>query len=167
MGDNFLAGEASYLQDDILPDIAALTSREKQMLHFRSQLCAVALLAGFGLACDYTAAAAKGTCAAFAALDPDNDGTLDLNEASQAASALFDKLDKDKEGTLSVGELQGRLSKKELAAGDPDKDKTLTKDEYLAIVAARFKASDPDGEGTVDCREAKSQAGRALMRLLK
>ena len=134
---------------------------------FRSQFCAIALLAGLGLACDHTTAAAKGTCAAFADIDPDNDGTLDLSEANQAAAALFDKLDKDKEGTLSVGELQGRLSKKELAAGDPDKDKTLTKDEYLAIVAARFKAADVDSEGTIDCREAKSQAGRTLMRLLK
>ena len=137
------------------------------MLLFRSQLCAIALVAGFGLACDYTAAAAKGTCAALSALDPDNDGTLDLSEANKAASALFDKLEKDNDGTLTVKELQGRLSKKDFAAGDPDKDKTLTKDEYLAIVAARFKAADPDGEGTVDCPEAKSKDGRALIRLLK
>ena len=137
------------------------------MLLFRSQLCAIALVSGFGLACDYTAAAAKGTCSALAALDPDNDGTLDLSEANKAASALFDKLDKDKDGTLSIKELQGRLSRKDFAAGDPDKDKTLTKDEYLAIVAGRFKAADTDAEGTVDCHEAKSQDGRALMRLLK
>jgi Ca2+-binding EF-hand superfamily protein len=130
-------------------------------------LCAIALVAGLGLACDYTAAAAKETCSAIAALDPDNDGTIDLSEANKAASALFDKLEKDKDGTLTVKELQGRLSKKDFAAGDPDKDKTLTKEEYLAIVAARFKAADPDGEGTVDCPEAKSKAGRALMRLLK
>jgi Ca2+-binding EF-hand superfamily protein len=133
----------------------------------RTNLCAIALLAGFGLACDYTAAAAKGTCAAFAALDPDNDGTLDLDEANRAASAVFDRLDKDKEGTLSVKELQGRLSKKQVAAGDPDNDKTLTKEEYLVIVAGWFKAADVDNEGTLDCREAQSPTGRALMRLLK
>jgi hypothetical protein len=137
------------------------------MLLFRSQFCAIALVAGFGLVCDYTAAAAKGTCAALSALDPDKDGTLDLSEANKAASALFDKLEKDNDSTLTIKELQGRLSKKDFAAGDPDKDKTLTKDEYLAIVAARFKAADPDGEGTVDCTEAKSKDGRELIRLLK
>ena len=139
------------------------------MLFLRSQFCAIALIAGIGLACDHSAALAKGkgTCAALKIVDQDNDGTIDLNEVNKAAGAVFDKLEKDKDGTLTVKELQGRLSRKDFAAGDPDKDKTLTKDEYLTIVAGRFKAADPDGEGTVDCREAKSRAGRALMRLLK
>ena len=68
------------------------------MMVFRSQFCAIALLAGLGLACDHTAAAAKGTCAAFAAIDPDNDGTLDLNEANQAAAALLDELSRRRGG---------------------------------------------------------------------
>lgn len=134
----------------------------------RTPYCAFAILAGLALAAQAPAAFAAGkTCAALAAMDPDNDGTLDLNEAKAAASALFDKLETDKDGTLTTKELQGRLSKKEFAAGDPDKDKTLTKDEFLAIVGARFKAADVDGEGTIDCAEAKSKAGHALMHLLK
>jgi hypothetical protein len=32
-------------------------------------------------------------------LDPDRDGTVDLNEAKTAASALFDRLDRDHDGT--------------------------------------------------------------------
>ncbi len=135
----------------------------------RYRFCALGLLASLVFAGGYSGAFAKekGVCASLAAINPDNDGTLDLNEAKQAATALFDKLDTDKDGSLTTKELQGRLSRKEFAAGDPDKDKTLTKDEFLAIVEARFKAADANNEGTIDCAEAKSSAGLALMRLLK
>src|ERR1700754_2691728 len=85
--------------------------------------------------------------------DPDNDGTLDLDEVKKAASALFDKLDRDKDGTLDRRELAGRLTAKELAAADPDRDGTLDKNEFLAIVERRFKAANPDNDGTIDAKE--------------
>ena len=135
----------------------------------RYGICAAGLLAGLIVA-GGTAAVAKDTkasCPAFKAIDPDNDGTLDLNEAKAAATKLFDNRDTDKDGTVTAKELQGRLSKKDLAAGDPDKDGTLTKDEYLAIVESRFKAANPDTDGTIDCKEAKTKAGHELLRLLK
>jgi hypothetical protein len=100
-------------------------------------------------------------------LDPDADGTIDLAEASKAASTLFDTLDKDREGTLDTSELRGRLAAKELDAGDPDKDKTLTKDEFLAIVEQQFKAADTDNDGTLSAKELKTPAGKALLKLLK
>jgi len=136
----------------------------------RYGICAAGLLAGLVVAGGDTAVFAKDTtasCPAFKAIDPDNDGTLDLKEAKEAASKLFDKRETDKDGTLTAKELQGRLSKKDLAAGDPDKDGTLTKDEYLAIVESRFKAANPDTDGTIDCKEAKTNAGHELLRLLK
>ena len=137
----------------------------------RYGICAAGLLAGLIVAGGNTAAFAKDTsasCPAFkAAIDADNSGTLDLNEAKAAAAKLFDNRDTDKDGTVTAKELQGRLSKKDLAAGDPDKDGTLTKDEYLAIVESRFKAANADANGGIDCKEAKSQAGRDLLRLLK
>jgi Ca2+-binding EF-hand superfamily protein len=138
-------------------------------MKLRYGLCALGLLAGFFPTCDASLALAKekDACAALKAIDPDNDGTLDLNEAKEAASKLFDRLEKDKDGALTAKELQGRLSRKELAAGDPDKDATLTKDEYVPIVESRFKAANPDADGTIDCKESKTQSGRALMRLLK
>ncbi len=133
----------------------------------RSQFCAIALVAGIGLACDHSAALAKGkrTCAALKIVDRDNDGTVDLNEINRAADAAFGKLDKNKDGTLSPRELHGRLSGSEFKAVDRDSDGTLSRDEYLAAVRARFNAADINGEGTVSCREAESSAGRALLAL--
>jgi len=100
-------------------------------------------------------------------LDPDNDGTVDLDEAKKAASALFDKLDGDRDGTLDKRELKGRLTAAEFTAADPDKDGTLSKDEYLKVVEQRFKAANPDNDGTLDEKELRSRAGRALLRLLQ
>jgi Ca2+-binding EF-hand superfamily protein len=100
-------------------------------------------------------------------LDPDHDGTVDLDEAKKAASALFDKLDRDHDGTIDKRELAGRLSAKEFAAADPDHDGTLSKDEYLAVVEQRFNAANPDHDGTLDAKELYSKAGRNLIRLLR
>jgi Ca2+-binding EF-hand superfamily protein len=99
--------------------------------------------------------------------DTDNDGTLDLAEVKKAASALFAKMDRDHDGTLDKRELAGRLSVKELDAADPDHDGTLTEAEYLAVVEQRFNAADPDKDGTLDAKELKTNAGRALLRLLR
>jgi Ca2+-binding EF-hand superfamily protein len=111
------------------------------------------------------------TSPAFAAsalqtLDPDKDGTVDLNEAKTAASALFDKLEKDNDGTLDRKELHGRIPDADWAVADPDNDKTISKDEYLAYVEAVFKKADADNDGTLDAKELKTPAGRALLRLL-
>lgn len=136
----------------------------------KSRILAAAVVATSALALSATAGLAgshKKVCTALAAVDPDNDGKLDLSEAQAAAGKVFAKLDPDKDGTLDRKELRGRLSGKEIAAGDPDKDKSIDKSEYLAIVAARFKAADPDGDGTLDCKELHSKAGRALLRLIR
>ena len=100
-------------------------------------------------------------------LDTDNDGTVDLAEAKNAAAAIFDRLDRDKDGTLDRRELRSRLNAKELATADPDKDGTLTKDEYFAVVEQRFKAADSDNDGKLDAKELRTKAGRALMHLLQ
>jgi Ca2+-binding EF-hand superfamily protein len=80
---------------------------------------------------------------------------------------LFDRLDRDHDGTLDRRELRGRLSARELDDADPDHDGTLTKSEYLAVVAKRFNAADPDHDGTLDAKELRSNAGQALLRLLR
>ncbi|MGJ0392046.1 MAG: EF-hand domain-containing protein [Methylocystis sp.] len=118
------------------------------------------------LAAPIAPALAKGA-SPLAALDADNDGTVDQNEANKSAEALFAKLDKDNDGTLTPKELQGRLSKKEFQAADPDHDGTLDKNEYLAIVGNRFKEADPDNDGTLDEKELKSKQGKALLRVVR
>lgn len=102
-----------------------------------------------------------------AALDTDNDGTVDLNEINKSAEELFNKLEKDNDGTLEPKELKGRLSKKDFQAADPDNDGTLTKDEFLAAVANLFKQADPDNDGTLDAKEFSTKEGKALLRVTR
>jgi hypothetical protein len=101
------------------------------------------------------------------ALDPDNDGTVSLDEAKQAASALFDRIDRNRNGVLNKRELGGRVTPQEFAVVDRNKDGMLNKNEYLSVVEKRFKAADPDNDGTLDEKELTSRAGRALLRLLQ
>jgi hypothetical protein len=88
-----------------------------------------------------TSASPAFAASALKALDPDKDGTVDLNEAKTAASALFDKLEMDNDGTLDRKELHNRIPDADWAVADPDNDKTISKDEYLAYVEAVFKKS--------------------------
>jgi Ca2+-binding EF-hand superfamily protein len=128
------------------------------------QFCTYGFLAAF-----LSIASGSQTFAAspLASLDKDNDGALDLDEAKNAAAGVFDKLEKDGDSTLDHKEVGGRLSKKEFKEADSDNDGTLTKDEYLAAVEKRFEAADPDKEGTLDAKELRSEAGRALLRLIR
>jgi Ca2+-binding EF-hand superfamily protein len=103
----------------------------------------------------------------FSGIDTDSDGTIDLNEAKAAASSVFDKLDANHDGTLDRPELRGRVPDQDWAIADSDGDKTLTKAEYLNYVEFAFKRADKDGDGTVDAKEARTHAGRLLMRLLR
>lgn len=103
---------------------------------------------------------------AVAKFDKDNDGTVDLNEAKEAAGSLFDRLEKEGDTTLDQREIGKRLSKKEFKEADTDQDGTLTKDEYLAAVEKKFEAADPDKDGTLTGKEFRSKAGRELLRLL-
>jgi Ca2+-binding EF-hand superfamily protein len=113
-----------------------------------------------------TSASPAFAASALKALDPDKDGTVDLNEARTAASALFDKLEKDNDGTLDRKELHNRIPDADWAVADPDNDKTISKDEYLAYVEAVFKKGDTDNDGTLDAKELRTPAGHALVRLL-
>jgi hypothetical protein len=103
----------------------------------------------------------------FSGIDTNNDGTIDLNEAKAAASKVFDKLDANHDGTLDRAELRGRIPDKDWKIADPDNDKTLTKQEYLNYVEYAFTRADVNGDGTVNAKEARTHAGRVLLRLLR
>jgi len=114
-----------------------------------------ALLLVPGLATSAYLDKAMAASASLTALDPDNDGTVDLQEAKAAAAKLFTKLDPDNDGTLDAKELSGRVDEAELKAADADNDGTLDQKEYEAIVEARFKAANPDDDGTLDEKELR------------
>ena len=136
----------------------------KTLKHLALAAVAVALFAG--ATADVGFARTK-PCKSLAKIDPDNDGSMTLDEAKKAAGAVFDRINKDKDATLDVAELRGRLSAKEIASADPDKDKTIDKAEYLAVVEARFKAANKDKDNSIECKELYSKSGQALLRLLK
>ena len=103
---------------------------------------------------------------ALKALDPDNDGTIDLAEAQAGGSKTFAKLNPDNDGTLDAKELSGRLDEAGIKAADPDNDGTLDVKEYEALIAEKFKAANPDNDGTVDKKELDSPAGQELLKLI-
>jgi len=90
-----------------------------------------------------------------------------VDEAKAAASKVFDKLDVDHDGTLTRAELRGRVPPQDWKIANPDNDKTLTKEEYLNYVEYAFKRADTDHEGRIEPNEARTHAGRVLMRLLR
>ncbi len=96
---------------------------------------------------------AANDCPEMKTLNPDNDGTIDMNEATTAAKALFKAINPDNDGTLDEKEVKGRLTKEEFQAANPDGDGTLDDAEFMKVVEARFTAANPDNDGTVDCNE--------------
>jgi Ca2+-binding EF-hand superfamily protein len=106
------------------------------------------------------------TDSALKALDPDNDGTIDLAEAQAGATKIFAKINPDNDGTVDEKELSGRLDAAGLKAADPDNDGTLDAKEYAALVEQKFKAANPDNDGTIDKKELESAAGQDLLKLI-
>jgi Ca2+-binding EF-hand superfamily protein len=106
------------------------------------------------------------SAAALKDLDPDNDGTIDLNEAKIGGAKKFAKLNPDNDGTLDTKELSGVLDAAQIKAADPDNDGTLDTKEYEAVVEQRFKAANPDNDGTVDKKELETPAGQDLLKLI-
>ena len=104
--------------------------------------------------------------AAMKALDPDNDGTIDMKEAEAGAAKVFKKINPDGDTTLEADELEGRVDAAGLKANDPDDDASLDEKEYMALVKKKFEAANPDNDGTVDQKELDSPAGQELQKLI-
>jgi Ca2+-binding EF-hand superfamily protein len=130
-------------------------------------LAATAVLSICGFAAFTQIETAQAASASLTALDPDNDGTVDVPEAKAAAAKLFIKLDPDKDGTLDAKELSGRVDEAGLKAADPDNDGTLDQNEYDILVEQRLKAADPDNDGTLDDKELSTDAGKSFLLLVE
>jgi hypothetical protein len=146
---------------------AILLPRKDIAMMTRRTVIVAAFVVSASVAGRLPAVAAAKRSRAMQMLDPDNDGTVSLEEAKQAASALFDRIDRNRNGVLNKRELGGRVTPQEFAVVDRNKDGMLNKNEYLSVVEKRFKAADPDNDGTLDEKELTSRAGRALLRLLQ
>ncbi len=101
------------------------------------------------------------------AYDIDKNGTLSLAEVKSAAAARFDELNPDQDDTLDEREAAPVLQGAVFRQADGDGDGKVSKAEYLAYVERTFLLANPDKDGTLDRAELDSQAGQALMRLLR
>lgn len=101
------------------------------------------------------------------AYDIDKDGTLDLAEVKSAAAAHFDELNPDNDDSLDEREAAPVLQGQEFRQADANGDGKISKAEYLAYVERAFLLANPDKDGTLDRKELGSEAGQALLRLLR
>ena len=101
------------------------------------------------------------------AYDIDKDGTLDLAEVKSAAAAHFDELNPDNDDSLDEKEAAPVLKGQEFRQADTNGDGKISKAEYLAYVEKAFQLANPDKDGTLDRKELDSEAGQALLRLLR
>jgi Ca2+-binding EF-hand superfamily protein len=153
--DHFGAAVQQAKRPDVYFSSSGDHLQEHQMKLTPVKTLALASLLAIPLPLDMVATSASPAYAASAlqTLDPDKDGTVDLNDAKTAASALFDKLDVDHDGTLDRKELTDRISAEDWKIASPDNDKTISKDESLAFVEVAFKRANPDNDGTIDAKE--------------
>ncbi len=101
------------------------------------------------------------------AYDIDKDGTLDLAEVKSAAAAHFDEINPDNDDSLDEQEAAPLLKGQEFRQADANGDGKINKAEYLAYVERAFLLANPDKDGTLDRKELGSEAGQALLRLLR
>ena len=101
------------------------------------------------------------------AFDIDKDGTLDLAEVKSAAAARFDELNPDADDSLDEREAAPVLQGQAFRQADADGDGKVNKAEYLAYAERMFLLANPDKDGTLDRTELASEAGQALLRLLR
>jgi len=101
------------------------------------------------------------------AYDIDKNGTLSLAEVKSAAAARFDELNPDQDDTLDEREAAPVLQGAAFRQADGNGDGKVSKAEYLAYVERTFLLANPDKDGTLDRAELDSQAGQALVRLLR
>lgn len=101
------------------------------------------------------------------AYDIDKNGTLSLAEIKSAAAARFDELNPDQDDSLDEREAAPVLQGVTFRQADGDGDGKISKAEYLAYVERTFLLANPDKDGTLDRAELGSEAGQALVRLLR
>ncbi len=101
------------------------------------------------------------------AFDVNKNGKLELAEVKSAAAARYDELNPDLDDSMDEREAAPVLQGEAFREADTNKDGTINKAEYLAYVERMFERANPDQDGSLDRAELGTEAGRALMRLLR
>lgn len=101
------------------------------------------------------------------AFDINKNGRLELAEVKSAAAARFDELNPDQDDKLDAREAGSVLQGEAFRKADTDGDSTVSKAEYLAYVETMFELANPDKDGSLDKAELDTEAGRALIKLLR
>ena len=101
------------------------------------------------------------------AFDINKNGKLELAEVKSAAAARFDELNPDQDDSLDEQEAGSVLQGAAFRQADTDGNGTVSKAEYLAYVERMFEAANPDKDGSLERMELDTEAGQALLVLLR
>lgn len=101
------------------------------------------------------------------AFDINKNGKLELAEVKSAAAARYDELNPDLDDKMDEKEAAAVLQGAAFREADPDGDGTINKAEYLAYVERMFERANPDKDGALERAELDTEAGRALMQLMR
>ena len=129
----------------------------------------VAAAAAFGLVAfaSSTPATAMGAKAFMKAVNGDADKTISKAELDAYAKQRFAALEADNDKTLDQKELKGRLSAAGMAMADTDKDKTVDEAEFTGYADKLFDEANKKGDVTLSVEELASPAGKKLIQLLE
>lgn len=112
------------------------------------------------------AQAAHKACAIIAKHDRNGDGKLNVFEAKRAGKAAFAALNPDGDWTLEYAEVSNRIGPKTFAKYNRIGRKGLDKVEWSRLVKARFHAANRDGDRTIECDELHTPAGERLLAVI-
>ena len=100
------------------------------------------------------------------AVNGDADKTISKDELDAYAKKRFAALESDNDKTLDEKELKGRLSAAGMTMADTDKDKSVDESEFVGYADKLFDEANSKGDKTLSLRELRSSAGKSLIKLL-
>ena len=101
------------------------------------------------------------------AVNGDADKTISRDELDAYAKTRFAALESDNDKTLDDKELKGRLSSAGMAMADSDKDKSVDESEFVDYADKLFDEANKKGDKTLSVAELRSPAGKKLIMLLR
>jgi len=85
-----------------------------------------------------------------AALDGDDDGSVDAAEFDAFMGQAFTAIDTNGDGYITAAEGAAYMTPEHFAAANTNGDDGLSQDEFLAMARSDFAAADQDANGALD-----------------